>query len=257
MSDYEIPDAFVRANNARILSSLAVIAGTHLQGPDELIKSSKIDSDDIQAEAKAFLWDIHNRPYVMTTERFRTIDVGGRKLSAGGGTRIVKSLLSKNLLRVHKINLGGRGGSAKFLELTDKGHEMLGVQPKNKIGKGAGFEHEYWQHHCSETLRNIYGVQSIAVEGILLDKSIDILIETENEKIALEIEMTPDHAIVNVEKDLRAGCSAVFTGCKDKAVLESITRSLEALSEELKQKVHICLVQKIAAEIENYLKSEH
>jgi len=176
-------------------------------------------------------------------------------ISPSKGTRIVKALVRKNLVKVHQINLGGRGGSAKFLELTEKGYAAIGMKPKPGIGRGAGFEHGFWQHQIRELMRNVEGIQKAVIEGMLMDKCIDILVESKNnEKLAIEIAMTSDHEKVNIEKDIEAGAAKVFVACRDKSVLENVIKDIEELSENTRSKVKLCLVHQLVGEVEAFLK---
>ena len=177
-------------------------------------------------------------------------------ISAGQGTRLIKSLVRKKLVIVHKINLGGQGGSTKFLELTKNAYKVLGIGPKTGIGRGAGFEHTYWQYHHSEKIKMIPDVQRVATEEMVMNKCIDILVETKTEKIAVEIAMTPDHEKDNIEKDVEAGCSKIFIGCKDKSVLGIVKKIAESFSDEIRAKITVCLVQKVISEVENYLNQQ-
>ena len=177
-------------------------------------------------------------------------------VSAGKGNRYVKKLMQQGFLQAHEINLGGRGGSIKFLELTDQGYKAIGMKPKAGIGKGAGFEHGFWQHHISEQAKGLPGVRKVMIEGQLMDKFIDILIEAENEKIGIEIAMNPDHEKINVEKDVAAGCSKVIIGCKDKLTLETVLKMVVDFTDDIKDRIATCLVQKVVEEIGKHLQTK-
>jgi len=256
MFSNEISDSMIKANNERILSSMNLI---QLQKEESMTNNvdevDKNGEDDIGDNEKVFLWDVYNRPYVSITERYKTITIDRKLLSAGKGTRLVNSLVQKDLLKVHEINLGGRGGSAKFLELTEKGYDAIGMKPKPGIGKGAGFEHGFWQQHLAERLKSLSGINEIKIEGLIMDKSVDILIGTEQEKFAIEIAMSSEHEKINVEKDIAAGCSRIFIGCKDKTILNEVTKIISGYPEEIKVKLMSCLVQKIFEEVKNCLHS--
>lgn len=173
-------------------------------------------------------------------------------ISAGKGNRLVKSLVRKGLVMIHEVNLGGRGGSVKFLELTDRGYETIGIQPKPTIGRGAGFEHGFWQYHINEELKLINGAKSI-IEGKLGEKAVDILLEIDEEKIAIEIAMTGAHEKDNIEKDLKGGATKIIIGCKDKQVLEGVKKIIETLDGNISKKITVCLVQKVVSEVKSYL----
>jgi hypothetical protein len=175
-------------------------------------------------------------------------------ISPSKGTRIVKALDRKNLVKVHSINLGGRGGSAKLLELTEEGYAAIGMKPKPGIGRGAGYEHGFWQNQIREHLRNVEGIQKPVIEGILGNKCIDVLVETkELGMIAIEIAMTDAHEKENIKKDIEAGAVRVFEACRDKSVFENVSKILEELSEDIRSKVKLCLVHQLVGEVEAFL----
>lgn len=173
-------------------------------------------------------------------------------ISAGRGTRLVRSLEKRGFVIIHEVNLGGRGGSVKFLELTEKGYAAISIQPKPTIGRGASFEHGFWQHYISEELKLIDGARSI-IEGKLNEKSIDILLLIGNVKMAIEIAMTDAHEKENIEKDLNGGATKIIIGCKDKQILEGVKKIIETLDGNISKKITVCLVQKVVSEVKNYL----
>jgi len=253
MFNNEIADEIIKSNNIRILSSMQLIEPHLVLG--EISKDCKTEGTNESALSeteKAMLMEIYNHPYRTVTRHYDN-GVAGEKLSAGKGGRLINKLVQKHLIAEHAINLGGRGGGAKLVELKDKGYKAIGMKPKPGIGRGADWEHGFWQYHISERLKDVQGIKKATIEGRLLDKFIDVLVETENEKIAIEIEMTPNHALVNIEKDLSAGCSKVFVGCKDKSVLENINRIVESFPDEMKVAIVVCLVQKIVSEVKKHV----
>jgi hypothetical protein len=174
-------------------------------------------------------------------------------ISAGKGDRLIKKLIRMDFLRIHAISHGGRGSKTKYLELTAKGYKAIKVEPKPGIGKGAGWEHGFWQHYCMQELKNHEGIQKVVIEGMLCDKAIDILIDANDEHIAVEVAMTPDHEKTNIEKNLHAGINKIFVACCDKSVLAKVTALVEALTPDIRNKVVVCLVQKVVSEVQSYV----
>jgi hypothetical protein len=254
MYNKEISDTIIRLNNARILSSVKLITSAkHSNTTAKATNTTGSNKDSISSDSKALLWDIHTRPYIPVTERYKTINLHGKKISAGRGTRFVDSLQNKGLIKVHRINLGGRGGKAKFLELTEKGYQAINTKPGLKIGKGAGFEHGFWQYHVSEKLKGIEGAKKVTIEGNLMNKAIDILVETSNKLIAIEIAMNPEHEKINIRKDIEVGCTHIIIGCKDSKILNHVTKRIESLSDDMKIKVTLCLVHTVTEKFKEYL----
>jgi hypothetical protein len=174
-------------------------------------------------------------------------------ISAGKGDRLIKKLIRMDFLRIHAISHGGRGSKTKYLELTAKGYRAIKAEPKSGIGKGTGWEHGFWQHYSMQELKNYEGIQKVAIEEMIGNKSVDILVNASDEKIAIEITMTPDHEKINIEKDIEAGANKIFVACCDKSVLAKVTTLVEALTPGIRNKVVVCLVQKVVSEVQSYV----
>jgi len=166
-------------------------------------------------------------------------------ISASKGTRIVKSLQRKRLIEVVEINLGGKGGNTKFLVLTDKGFEVLGMSPKHFHCRGGGFEHYLWQYKLAEHFKVLRKDWRINIEHQIMNKFIDLTIETQGKLIAIEVALTSVNELINIEKDLEAGCDYIIIGCKDNKVLEEIKQIHDNLDESKRSRVGICLLHKL------------
>jgi hypothetical protein len=180
-------------------------------------KSAPNEKTGPKSKEKELLMDIYLHPYDFKTQHYKNVG-----LSAGNGTAIFKSLVSKGLCIEEEINLGGRGGLSSIPVLTESGHQAIGMQPKTHIGRGAGFQHEYWQVKISEHLKKA-GHKKVEIEKNLNSKFVDIAVETEKGVVAIEIAITSEHEKINVEKDLEAGCKKIIIACTNKAVLEQVS----------------------------------
>lgn len=197
--------------------------------------------EEMDEVMRSYLFDVYNRSAVGLTERFKSL-----RLSVRRGNQITESMNNQGFINIHEINLSGRGSKTKFLELTKKGHDALGVTPRKRKGKGCGFLHELVQHKIAEHLRNIEEIKKVSIEGILLDKSIDILAEvTDGKKIAFETAMTHLNELNNIQKDIEAGCDYIIIVCKDKVVMEKINELVANLSDGDKSRIMVCLVYQI------------
>lgn len=74
----DIPDAIIKKNNERILSSLVLIMPEEIEPviSDDGV-SQEQDGNALTSDEIALLWDIHNRPFIKVTERYKTINLGG------------------------------------------------------------------------------------------------------------------------------------------------------------------------------------
>lgn len=206
-----------------------------------IIPSGITQSNDMDDIERAFLFDVYNRPLVGLTDRYKTLGLSIRQ-----GNFLVATLKDKGLIIIHEINLTGRGGSTKFLELTDTGHKMIGVNSKTHIGKGAGFLHELLQIKVAENLQNMPEVKQVSIEGIVHGKSIDILAEmADGSKIGIEVAMSSINELNNLRKDFDVNCDYVISVAKDRIIKDEVEKLIENLSADEKNKILVCIAYQI------------
>lgn len=197
--------------------------------------------EEIDELMRSFLFDVYNRSAVGLTERFKSLGLSIRR-----GNQFTELMNNRRFINVHEINLSGRGGKTKFLELTKKGHDAIGVTPKKKYGKGCGFLHELIQHKVAKHVRSIVEIKKVSIEGMLLDKSIDILVDViDGKKIGIEIAMTAAHELDNIHKDIKADCDYIIVACRDKKVEEEVDNLIADISKQEKSRVMICQVYQL------------
>lgn len=217
-------------------SSLATISKIY---QTERVKSVQT----LNSQEEAFLFDIYNRHFLSISERYKSL-----KLSAGKGNRIVKKLVKYGLCKIIKINLGGRGGLTKFLEITEQGYKVINMSSL-KYTRGTGFEHWFWQNKITENLKTMKN-NKVTIEANLNDKFIDILVEQLNDvkqiKIAIEISITstPDKEKDNIIKDLESGASFVIIACQRDKINE-INKMIDSLEKKYEEKVISCLLPQL------------
>lgn len=238
LPENDISDEEVEENNERILGLRR--RTTKSEEAEMPHIKEKQDKPETKPEEMAFLWDIYNRPYVSTKERYNTL-----KFSASKGDRIADVLIRKALCRKHKINLGYRGGMTTFLELTREGYEAIQTPLKEHLSKGGGFEHDFWISRISEHLKSLRSDWGISTEKQMKGKFIDITIEFQNKLIGLEVALTAEHEKINIEKDLICGCHRIIIGCKNDKVLKEVKRVAQALNDEEKNRVTLCLLYEL------------
>ena len=172
----------------------------------ELIPRKKTVRQD--EDMGKFLADIAENPFTPVTERYKRLGLSTRK-----GNQMKEKLISKSMVKEIDINLGRSGGRRLFLELTDSGTGKLGTTPMKRFG---GLEHQFWVNHIKETLES-KGHECTA-EYPIGNKRIDLLVDG---KTAIEVEMSPRHALENIEK-----CEGfnLIVLCKDRETLEQIRK---------------------------------
>jgi hypothetical protein len=188
-----------------------------------------------------FLWDVINRWNVGLSDRYKSLG-----LNIEQGNKIYHSLSNDNLVRTHKINLVGRGSATSFLEVTDKGYKKLNIEPKKEYSVGGSLLHKIVQHRIRENFKNMEEIDGLHIEKQLSNKVIDVLmVLKEGKKIAIEIAMSSTNELVNIKKDLGAGCDYVITVCKDKKVFKEVGELVANLPDENRASVLICVVYQL------------
>ncbi len=189
-------------------------------------------------ELLEYLKSIARKPFLNATERDKSQGV-----TASKGNNIRKKFIQQGLVNPISINPGsGRGRSFQLLELTEEGLDLLrqfGVKPSAGHGRGR-LAHRWWCRTISEWLKS-QGVKSV-IEDDSLGARVDISATTENQKIAIEVEMSSGHELENVKKDLRAGFSQVVSLVKEPAAVQLVKSKLEGELGTSSGSVHVgCL----------------
>jgi hypothetical protein len=199
------------------------------QNPTSTIAGSIADVD------KKLLMAVYAHPFKKKTEIYQIAN-----LSAGTADRAVRRCVKNGWLTIVKPNLGK--GRAQYLFLLPAAYEVLGVDPNELMGKGAGFEHSLYQHQIAERFSEL----SPVIEGNRNGKCMDVLLQIEDRLVAIEVAMTPGHEKANLELDLlKAGVDVVIVGCKNRLVLDKVSRIIDELPEEIAHRAKACLLSEI------------
>lgn len=188
------------------------------------------------------LQDIYVHPWLNVTQHYESIGVGSKI-----GTKLKKDLLRWRWIEEVKMNTGKRGKQPVVLSVTDLGMKKLrsaGVKVE-RAGKG-GIKSIWWAHRIAEHYKR-KGC-NVKIEGYAEGKS-TVDVEATDEKgkrTAIEIQMSTDHALENILKDVKAGYDEVVIACEDESVLEGIKKKGESdLPEDVRGKVKYQLLQEV------------
>jgi len=237
----DVTDDMVNENNRRLLRSSEWECFLIKDGYVRTTPVVEDEIEEIDEVERAILFDIHNRPFIGSVERFSSIGI-----ASGTGSRLCDSLVERGLLRAHEINLSGRGHKTKCHELTKKAYQVLDVRSKLRYGKGAGFLHKLVQYKIAESLKTIIDIEKVTIEETLQDKAIDVLaITTDGKRIGIEAAMTSINELVNLRKDLKAECDYVIVACKNKYIIEEVVKFTASLSDEEKSRVMVCMIYQL------------
>jgi len=171
---------------------------SEIKTPDNSYSENKIEiqqSDKLTEEEKEFLKDIADHPLAGVSSRYKRI-----ALSIEKGNEIKITLIEKDVLKPVSIPI--HSGRILLLEPTQKGKEALkqiGINYQN--GRLGGVEHEYWKMKVSYYYRN-KGFTVKHEHPISQGKTVDLLIEKDGLKTAVEIETRKSDFIENIRKCL-------------------------------------------------------
>ncbi len=184
-------------------------------------QTPQIDNADIQelsSEEKDFLKDIAAHPLSGVSSRYRRLDFSVEK-----GHQTKTSLIEKGILKPVSIPINT--GKLLLLEPTTKGRAILhqtGIPFKNVKG---GVLHEYWRMKTA----NHYKAKGYKVRyeyPIGNGKTVDLVIEKDNEKTAVEIETGKSDYMENIRKcsDFNKTIIVATSPQAEKQIKEKLTK---------------------------------
>lgn len=194
----------------------------------EFVCSDVKEKVGLTPDELAFTFDIHLRPFLNFTDRIRGVFTNYK------ASNLKEELISRNILKGISIRLKRKGNPDLFLELSDKWHELTGVEKNNK-GKGS-FKHRLFQHIVAEYFRT--KGKKVKVEALVGadgdSKLIDVLVDKTQ---PFEIETgSSGQEVYNAEFCLKYFSSlVVVTPIENHATIkERILRGIKADSKRVK-----------------------
>ena len=184
--------------------------------PEQNVPPHK-ESTEISENERNLLWDIKSHPYTPATERLKSLNI-----TTYMGRKLYSELIEKDFVREHEIKVNYQGRPQKFYELTNKGIDLIGAQNLGS-GKG-GFVHRLHQHRLKKVFEN--QSYNVKIEEYKNGKNADLGLSKGNKSIAVEIAMSSQGEISNIEKDLAAGWNEVWTLCHSESILKAIQKEL-------------------------------
>lgn len=195
---------------------------------DENLPESQ--ESEISEEHKKFLMEVINHPCECSTAYYKNLD-----LAASTGNRVKKQLESNQMIRLHQIQLGRRGGIPEAVEVLPKAYELLGMKPQKLPGKG-GFLHAWWIGRIARKLSD----KKPVIEKVINGKAVDIGIETVVGWIAYEVQMDSKENLIRdlILKDM-VGFQYVVICVPAKNDLERVNKTVVELQVEGKVKAEL------------------
>ena len=199
--------------------------GRFQAGPLKDKYNDNMNSDILIHETeKELLKDILQYPGAGVVERYKRLSLSRRK-----GNRAKQILFNKSLIK--EIPIITKKGRVVLLELTRYGRFILkNLQVDVDTGKRAGGAvHEYWK----EVVAGYYesrGYSVIREAPINGGKTVDLCVEHNGQRIAIEIETGLSDALGNIYKAVHAGFDQVISAGVNEGAVETLRRKLRASS---------------------------
>ena len=214
--------------------------GEEKAGPDRRCRTSGPDISPLSDDLRLYLESVVEFPNDTTTKRAQRL-----ALSPDKSNRMKKEAIERGLAEEISLNLGQvTGGLVKLLGLSPSGRNVLGLEPQPRP-ENVSAEHWWWQ-------RNIYGYyRSLGLEAriemALNEKRTDVGFLKGGRAIAVEVELSPKNAAVNVQQDLMSGFSDVLVACTNARARQAIEAQLEeVLSHIQRARVKVILLSEFA-----------
>lgn len=208
------------------------------------------DNYNIKAESALsgdeiiYLLSVYEHEFLTVTRRAEMLG-----LSSYTNDKRKKNLISKELIEEYTVNLGSSAkGIVKLTHLTEKGHLAIGKKPKHERKHQCSHEHWFWQR----AIKIFYGRKGrrVEIEYSLNNKNADVAVFDPDGIIAVEVELSPNNALQNIQRNLDAGFIYVFCMCRNNSVLKSVAEKLNSILDESKKpKVHLGLLHEMEPEI--------
>ncbi|MCK4826822.1 hypothetical protein KA005_64400, partial [bacterium] len=166
------------------------------------------------------LTNIREHPFIDQKTR---IEMLGLASSSSTTDKYFKGLIARGFVTVHRIGLG-RGQSTKVLyEITDKGREFARMDKFIIPGKG-DFKHKFWQHTIKKFFENV--ADNAEIEKRYGIKNVDVGFEMDGKRTAVEVELTSEHLIENIQRDFEAGCDLVIVVAPSQRSINSYRKKI-------------------------------
>jgi hypothetical protein len=177
------------------------------------------------------LTNIRDHPFIDQKTRIQMLNLS---TSSSTTDKYFKELESKTLVKVYMIGLGKGQGTKVLYEISPEGKEFAHMDKVEIPGKGE-FRHKYWQHVIKKFYQNLgYDGEIEKRFGL---KNVDVGFETNGKKTAVEVELSPDHLIENLQRDFEAGCDTVIVAVPNLRAIPSYKTKIEAHNKSFLDKV--------------------
>lgn len=178
------------------------------------------------------LTNIRDHPFVDQKARIAMLDLGS---SSSTTDKYFKELIAKGFVQKHMIGLGKGQSTKVFYEITDKGAEFARMDKVDIPGKG-DFKHKFWQHTIKDFFESLgYNAEIEKRYGGI--KNVDVGFEMNGRKTAVEVELSADHLIENIQKDSEAGCETIIIAVSNQRSIAFYKKKIRFYNKDFLDKV--------------------
>lgn len=191
---------------------------------------------DIGELAEALLASVDEQPFLSMSERYDEVGAGSKQ-----GNAAKNELVKLELVREVEVDTGKPGRNPKLLEFTEQGEQVLAERGHDVADTGRrGIVHRYWQRQVADHYEaDGYDVE---IEHGVEDGLIDVYAERPGERVAVEVAMSPEHEVANVEKCLDAGLDRVEVVVLEDDVRERIEAAVHDAFDRVPDRVSFVAV---------------
>ncbi len=177
------------------------------------------------------LTNIRDHPFIDQKNR---IEMLGLASSSSTTDKYFKELVAKGFVNISKIGFGKEGSTRVLYEITPEGAKYAKMDSFSIPGKG-DFRHKFWQH----TIKTFYETMgsNAEIEKRFGLKNVDVGYETNGKKVGIEVELTSEHLIENLQKDFEAGCETVIVAVPNKRAINAYKKKIPFYNKHFLDKV--------------------
>ena len=237
--------ALPAASSSLAASDILEMARSHCKPRVSLSQMAKTRAERTQQNTPAPVSDIHYNakrlvmltiavPFLSTISGYSMLGFNYRSGNAAKAEAIQKKLLVE-----HHLHSGRQGGKMVLLEPSKAAFAMFKMP---SMYDNPGFLHRYLQHEVKKTMA-AQGFK-VTLEKRVKGKNIDVVLEREDEKVAVEIAVTDKHEVINVGKDIfQAGFDKVVIIGKDRKIVAAVKKKIStAFDSDTLSKVRCCVL---------------
>ena len=198
----------------------------------------KETTEERDIENRIFLKDIFEYPYSSITERYKRLSLSRRR-----GNSLKESSIHHGWIEA--IETHTRNGRLMLLKLNKQGMNRIEKEyDKQKLQKYISIArclvHEYWKHRLAKHYQN-QGYEVI-IEKRINSEAVDLALQKNGMKTAVEIETGKSNYRKNIEKALNAGFDKILCIATEKSAENRIRQTKETTFSQQKDRIQVLSV---------------